>query len=85
MHNLVTLLVVFAMSLAAALAVALLFHVVGNKPNYFSAVAIAVGITAAMAARLVWPVSDAVFPFALGVAVGLSVFGAKIVTTRHNA
>ena len=85
MHDLVTLLVAFATSLAAALGVALLFRAVGKKPNYFSAVAIAVGITAATAVKLVWPIFDAVFPFVLGVAVGLSVFGAKIISTRHSA
>jgi hypothetical protein len=85
MHDLVILLGAFATSLVAALAVALLFRAAGKKPNYFSVIAIAVGITAATAVRLDWSVSDAVFPFVLGAAVGLSVFGTRILTTRHSA
>lgn len=62
----------------------MLFRVGGKSPNYRNIVAIPIGITIAEALRLAWPMSDLVFLFVLGVAVGASVGVAQFVGTHRS-
>ena len=85
MHHFANLVVVLVASFAAVIVVALLFRIGGGKkPNYRNIVAIPIGITVAEALRLVWPMSNLVFPFVLGVTVGVSVYAAQFIGARYR-
>ncbi len=84
MHHFANLVVALVASFAAVIVVAQLFRIGGKKPNYHNIVAIPIGITVAEALRLVWPMSNLVFPFVLGVAVGVSVYAAQFIGARHR-
>jgi hypothetical protein len=82
--DLTHLVVAFAVSFAAVFVVALLYRIGGKKPNYLNIIAIPIGITAAEALRLVWPMSNVVFPFVVGAAVGVMVYAAQFVGGRRG-
>lgn len=84
MHDFEKLAGAFAASFAAVIVVALLFRIGGKKPKYLNIVAIPIGITIAEALRLAWPISDLLFPFVIGAAVGVSVFAAQFIGARHG-
>ena len=91
MHDFAKLAGAFAASFAAVIVVALLFRIGGllfriggKKPNYLNIVAIPIGITIAEALRLAWPISDLLFPFVIGTAVGVSVFAAQFIGARRG-
>jgi hypothetical protein len=75
---------VFAASLAAVIVVALLYRIGGRKPNYLNIIAIPIGITIAEALRLIWPISNLVFPFVIGATVGAMVYAAQFLGTRRS-
>lgn len=85
MQHLANLALVFVVSLAATVAVALLFRMGGKKPSLLNVVAIPVGITIAEAVRSVWPLSMLMFPFVVGAAVGVAVYAAQAIGTRRRA
>lgn len=86
MHDLESLVVTFVVSFAAAILVALLFRIgSGKKPNYLNIVAIPIGVTSAEALRMAWPMSDHLFPFVIGAAVGVSVFAVQLIGARRGA
>lgn len=85
MHHAEHLAVIFAVSLGAVIVVALLFRIGGRKLNYRNIVAIPVTITAVQALRLMWPMSNLVFLFILGAAMGVAVYAAQFVRVRRNA
>lgn len=82
MNDFAILLITFVATLSVVLALSLLAHWIGKRPDYPVAVALAVGITAARATGLVWPLSDRSYTIVLATAVGLSYVVAKIVTMR---
>lgn len=84
MHDLAKLAGAFAVSFAAVIVVALLFRIGGKKPNYLNIVAIPIGITIAEALRLARPMSDHLFSFVIGAAVGVSVFAAQFIGARRG-
>ena len=84
MHDFAKLAVVFAASFVAVILVSLLFRIGGKKPNYLNIVAIPIGITVAEALRLIWPMSDLLFPFVIGAAVGVSVYAAQFIGARRG-
>ena len=85
MHDLAKLAGTFAVSFAAVIVVALLFRIGGGKkPKYLNIAAIPIGITIAKALRLAWPMSDHLFPFVIGAAVGVSVFAAQFIGARRG-
>jgi hypothetical protein len=84
MHDLAKLVGAFAVSFAAVIVVALLFRIGGKKPNYLNIVAIQIGITIAEALRLAWPMSELLFPFVIGAAVGVLIFATQFIGTRRG-
>lgn len=84
MNDLAHLVIAFAVSFAAVVVVALLYRIGGKKPNYLNIIAIPIGITIAEALRLVWPMSNLVFPFVVGAAVGAMVYAAQFIGARRS-
>ena len=85
MSGITTVLATFLAALAGAIAVALLIRLFGKRPDYASAVAIAVGVTIPSIVRLVWPVTDSAYSAILGVSVGLSFYCGRLVHNRRHA
>lgn len=84
MQHLANLALVFVVSLAATVAVALLFRMIDKKPGLLNVVAIPVGITIAEAVRSVWSLSGVTFSFVVGAAVGITVCAAQAIGARRR-
>jgi hypothetical protein len=79
MELLITLAETFAVLLAATSAVALLARLGGSKPDWRRMGAIAVGLTAAQALQLQWPLSTSGHALVLGVCVASCVLLAQLI------
>ena len=85
MHNVTALALTFTVCLATTIVVAALFRVAGRqKSSLLDIIAIPVGVTLAEAVRMGWHISGTTFMFVLAGAVGVSVFGARLIKVQRG-
>ena len=74
MNIVTTILGTFAAGLCGTFAVALFIRVIGKKPDYVSAVALAIGVTIPVVVRSFWPIGHTTNSVILAVSVGLALY-----------
>lgn len=84
MDIITTVLGTFAAGLIGSFAVALIIGLLGKKPDYESAVALAVGVTVPVVVRLVWPISHTTYSAILAVSVGRSLYCGQLISRQRT-
>jgi len=70
----------FVAGLIGAFAVAFILRLLGKKPDYVSAVALAIGVTIPAVVGMVWPISHTTHSAILAVSVGLALYCGQLVS-----